>query len=964
MPSWASLACGSAPILSALALLATGCAEGGVDPIGSTSGGLVGGVAAGTLKIEEPAQGGSAARLRLLEASWARAVDVHAQDPATGERELALEDLAIDPAELGASAEIDLADSLAGAGHALTIHQAPGSAAFVRALERLSNGLVPLHEGATVPRDAVLVLRFDDLIDPATLGPQSVTLSVDGRVVEVTPRLCATHGTSVNGQWRSSRLLVDLAPALARAPGAEVALELAAGSPGALANLTGHGLSASGAGAGPALAFRAAGLPGGVLDDTDPPFVVGELAGQITGVAPTASPKSFSVEFVFDTVSCALTPGVGDLLLAPAHAAEVLKSSPPSGGTVRMRVRLRSGDPATFGPGAAVMHARWTSTTSALPECFVTLTPKPAQMPATGASTSVIVRVRFSEPMDPGSVRPFDTYRLAYGQPHSTSPLAEHVVGALSASAKLDAYEFVPAMPLRHAAGATEPYFVRLTGGAQGVRDLAGNPLGHDLSQTMFTLAAGEAAQDTGSLSLTFDQTDEDGDGAPELRGQVLYDLTEATIRGRSVLRFSSVVDPVQPMIGAMNSFPASVQTPLNPFGAKLMSTWRYIDMGFGLLDDAFHNLDVEGLAWAPFGGAAFADQFTQFRMALAHSLYLPDEVVSGGLLPAFKNSGLVVNYDQNLLSQSEDPLTVVHDKLKGYTINPANLFTAATGTAMMPWPLNEGIPQSEFSYWTWRDTAKLSHGAPNGGGADPHSLEQVLGVSPLESFYKAGDVPTIGLSLLAEFRCYPDAAALGLNGFQTSFALNSSYKPTFRAYSAGGVSTTGTKFVDPDNEPIATGGISSSGVPTNPIDNVVYWGQADFVVRVSRGHTRWLDTGGANDDLAAVSSLQLPAGTQGLLAFRGATRLHASLGTPWVDADNLDPYGDSYTAAQLSMLVKPPQNAFGVRFYPNADSPRWTENAAQLAAARYIQARVSFISNAVTQEVPSLDGLGITWRR
>lgn len=966
MPSRAPTSCESAPILAlcALALVLSACREGGTSAIGATSGGLVGGVA-GSLTIEEPAQRGSAPSLRLLEASWGRAVDVDALDPATGERELVLEGLAIDPRELGAGGDIDLADSLVGSGHALTIHHPLGSAAFERELERLAAGLVPLVEGEAVPRDAVLVLRFDDLIDPATLGPQELGVRVDGRPVAAAARVCATHGTFVNGSWRSSRLLVDLAPILASSPGAEVSVDLALGSDSALANLTGHALSAGGPSAELALGFRAAGLPGGVLDDTAPPFVVGRLAGQVTAVAPGSGPKSFLVDFTFATASCALMPDDGDLLILPAHAAEVVSGSAPVAGAIRMRVRLRSGDPATFGPGVAELRARWTSTTSALPECFVTLSPPPAVLPATGASTQSVVEVLFNEAMDPASLRPFDTFRLAYAQPPSTSPLAEHVVGSLTASVQLTEYAFVPALPLRHAAGATEPYFVRLVDGPQGVRDLAGNPLGHALPQTMFTIAAGEAPQDSGSVSLTFHQIDEDGDGEPELRGQVLYNILQASIQARSVLRFSSAVDSTQPLIGAMHPLLSPLQTPLNPFGAKQMSVWRYVDMGFGLLDDNFHNLDVEGLAWAPFGGQASADQFTQFQMALAHSRFLPDEVTSAGLLPQFKNSGLVTTYADNLLSAMEDPLTVVHPKVNGYTIDPSDLFTSASGTPLMPWPLNQNVPLADYAYWTWRDTAKLSRAAPFGGGADPLRLQQVLSGIGLLGFYGPGEVPTIGLPLLTEFRCYPDPAALGLNGLQASFAINSSYKPTFRAYSAGGVTPTGNKLVDPDNEPVATGGVNpSTGAALVPIDNTVYWGQADFVVRVSRAHTRWLDTGAANVDLVAMAASALPTGTQVTLAYRGAKSLQASAGTPWVSADNLDPYGESYTRAQLTLLGLSTAKAFGVRFYPNADSPRWTENASQLAAARYLQARISFVSNPVTAEVPSLDGLGFAWRR
>jgi hypothetical protein len=234
-----------------------------------------------------------------------------------------------------------------------------------------------------------------------------------------------------------------------------------------------------------------------------------------------------------------------------------------------------------------------------------------------------------------------------------------------------------------------------------------------------------------------------------------------------------------------------------------------------------------------------------------------------------------------------------------------------------------------------------------------------------LVGFYPADEVPTIALPLLAEFRCYPDANALGLNGFATAIALNSSSKPTFRAYSAGGVGPSGTKLVDPDNEPVATGGINpSTGGATLPIDNAFYFGQADFVVRVSRAHTRWLDAGGATLELVGVLEADAGTGTTVSVAWRGASALTATTGEPWRDAGFLDPYGDAYTSQQLQLLGQPPGSGFSAQFFPVPASPRWSDDLSALAGARFVQARVSFVADPVTGEVPSLDGLGVAWRR
>ena len=52
----------------------------------------------------------------------------------------------------------------------------------------------------------------------------------------------------------------------------------------------------------------------------------------------------------------------------------------------------------------------------------------------------------------------------------------------------------------------------------------------------------------------------------------------------------------------------------------------------------------------------------------------------------------------------------------------------------------------------------------------------------------------------------WPDANALGLNAFDASIAINTSTRPYFRAFSAGGVDQSGvTILVDPDLESEAT---------------------------------------------------------------------------------------------------------------------------------------------------------------
>jgi hypothetical protein len=414
-------------------------------------------------------------------------------------------------------------------------------------------------------------------------------------------------------------------------------------------------------------------------------------------------------------------------------------------------------------------------------------------------------------------------------------------------------------------------------------------------------------------------------------------------------------------MVGAMASPapPRPIQTPLSNHGSRAMLLWRYCDFGFGLLEDATHNLDLEGLNWTPFSGHLSVDHFSGFQMATAHSVRLPDEAIAAGL-PIFPLSGLLPTFDDNLL----EPLTVVHPMARGYSIQPSDAFVTATGTTMAPWPLNRDIDPSSFSYWTWRDTAKLGVGAPDGTGADPLRLQQVTKVADV-GFYPVDAVPTIGLPLLLDFRTKPDVAATGQNGFRIAIALGSSANPFFRSFSTGFATCSGhVTDIDPDTEITAKGGYDPVACGTTQgQDDAFYFAQADFVVRVSRAHTIWFDTLGASAFAEPVVEPGLddgPSGTQVVLAFRGATAISGSA-TGWHDATNYDAYGDSFTAAQLPSFGKPATLAFVPAFLGDKT---WKSSPAALQGARYVQLRVSFLSNPVTGLSPVLSAVGLGYKR
>src|SRR6187402_1854407 len=263
--------------------------------------------------LAEPAQGGRARSLALLDVRWGRRVDLWALDPHSGDERPWLSGLVVAPDLADLEAELERGVSLASGRERLLVRHALGSEAAARVLGELERGLVPLGMVA-LPPDAALSLRFDDLLDPAGLGG-GVALSLDGAGV-VPARLEAdtAHGVVLDGVRHSARVVLELEPSHARA-GAALELHL-----GALANLAGRVLAPT-----PTLA---ADVGGELLGLGVAPFVVGRLDGQLAQVV-AGSPGFYLVEFQFEDQACAFAPQVGDVLQTVTHAAELIAPGGP-----------------------------------------------------------------------------------------------------------------------------------------------------------------------------------------------------------------------------------------------------------------------------------------------------------------------------------------------------------------------------------------------------------------------------------------------------------------------------------------------------------------------------------------------------------------------------------------------------------------------------------------------------------
>lgn len=706
---------------------------------------------------------------------------------------------------------------------------------------------------------------------------------------------------------------------------------------------------------------------GFLRDDVDP-SLIGSQAIAVTDVAAGAEPGTFEVAFTFDLGACALFPEAGDVVRQSGRFFEV--TGAPAAvmvGTVTgLPLRVLFPFDAAQGPqvGPALFQSTFEEDTpdEQIP-CFLSFSPPPAGPPASGLAPGTQITARFSEPLDPTSVRPFDTFSISrVAAANDPSPF-DRIVGELVASPDRRAFTFVPSLPLSHTAGATETYYCNLRGGADGVTDLAGNALETALPEVDFRLLTAAPSETNGGLVLRFDEFSElDNEAvgvlpAREVRGQLLFDEAGGRLLPRPVNRFSVPHDRSQGIPSLMGLFPGGVQTPISPLGSKLQSLVRYCDLGFGIADEANFNLDVEGLSWSPANGASQFDAVPLFEMRLATSAFLPDEIQLATGFPQFPNSGLVANFGTNLLDAANDPQAIVHPRELGYVVMPGEDYMSATGTLLHPYPLNRGGDVSQYRYYTWRDTGVLALGGPNGAGATLSVENAALGVGPVGVPYGPGLVRSVGMPLLSEFRCFPSDGIIGLNAFDVGIANGAASTPNFRAFSTGGTDAGGNPVPrNPDLQTTALGGFNPQSMPpgaaTLGIDNSFYFGELSFVTRVSRAHTLWFDALTAGPFFTqpsyAASVIEprpedLPLGTQVVIEWRGASVIGNADGL--VDATTLDAYGDGALPT----------------FVNGAD---WKASPAEIQNARYFQVRVTFISNTETGLTPELSSLGLAFEQ
>lgn len=916
-------------------------------------------------------------------------------------------------------------------------------------------GLDGLGSLSVLPRNAALIIEFNDIIDADTVSPQSVKVFAGvPPVIPFEARILpdANHGLllDTNGdgvpEYHPSRIIIDPTvseiesfqtdpptpvngiglPASVDINQANLAIRIPTKKDSStlqtsvLTNLAGNPLSVTDNGtvdyASPTQdvlrRIRTGGLQdvtgdifNGFLNDLEPPALVGQQPISIEASPVHLDDPNDPLAFVlptvlFDSTFCAQPPFPGDILRQPGLFAEVLNipGTPVNGVVDDIEVRLilypaewdllhpldENGAPqgylewvssgpgqgsylATFDPGSDMGRA----------QCFVTVFPSPDEFPASGIGTDATFTMRFSEPMDPSSLTAFDSMTLTREEePSSTS---QYVVGSVVQSLDLQEFTFLPDLPLAHQFGSVESYYLSLTAGELGPTDLAGNEIGSSLPPIEAKVRSTAGTRINGGRVSRFTSQDEeapfadDDDSNTEWTGQHLYDLGRQLIRPRPVVRFQGVADREQLTVGIMTAFTPGVQTPLSKFGSKLQTVWRHVDFGFGLLDQSNFNLDVEGLFWSPIGGQVISDYFNEFEIRLSHSKKLPDETVDpGSLFSKWPNTGLLAVYDNNVLKGGalDVQQEIVHEKFLGYTVSPGDLVAAASGTLLMPFPLNRNVDPADYNLYTWRDTEILLRAGAGGRGAEIEQYYVLLGIPPAIAVYPQGQIQTCGLPLLMEFRCYPDVEAQGLNSFDISLAINSSARPYFRSYSTGGQSTGGDVFVDPDTQTSANGGFNPTsnppGASTFGQGPEFYIGAADFVVRVSRSYSIWfpvlangdqLEEAIFNPPIVEPAGNQQPLGTSIDLHFRGALAFNSPDADALRNADTLNGYGDWYpsTTNWTAATANTP-----ITFL---DDITWKSDVGDINGANYYQVRATFNSNHVTGLNAELSALALSWQ-
>ncbi|MBL9079831.1 MAG: hypothetical protein JNL08_20200 [Planctomycetes bacterium] len=377
--------------------------------------------------------------------------------------------------------------------------------------------------------------------------------------------------------------------------------------------------------------------------------------------------------------------------------------------------------------------------------------------------------------MDPATFNP-DKYRTPY---LVTSRVAD-ADGSQTSLRLQPTNGFYLDDTMRNAPAGTDYYYylhlIANSADGVGIRDLAGNPLdlqgdNADANNTVvipFTIDTrmnGNLANFPDNLSVSlvrrFASRDEDARPSYFLGGEVqapnspsvsatypLEDLIggfvylDGTLQARPTTRVRQVADNLnQAPVGIQNTplawCPPTVagenqvsnntsttvlnqglQNPLNPYGCRLQTLWREVDLSLSRTEPFDFNLDVEGMYWAPYTGTTLSyDEFDRVSLFLGHSEYRPLPCIGNfSAMPSLPESGLSPQFARNYVwnpkptgsgttieSQPSPHAAYVDQVLR---IDPAAVVFENNG-------VNRFLPLPTFQkpYFVYRDETVLEQG-------------------------------------------------------------------------------------------------------------------------------------------------------------------------------------------------------------------------------------------------------------
>lgn len=758
---------------------------------------------------------------------------------------------------------------------------------------------------------------------------------------------------------------------------------------------------------------NSADLYNGFLLDILSPDLISEQSVSILSVVEIG-PSVRTITFTNNVVNCrGVTPKISDVFEVPdlingddaVLQVTQLDDTADSNGYVVTAALIEGSLNASSVAQDAVLTTRYTFEDYDYQLCFVKFSPAPTELPATGVLPSATVTVTFSEAMDISSVRSLDSMVLAsanlaanpgdedsewlFGTTENVGDYIDRLPGFGSGGGS-GRIMFGPIQPsgdaqsftLAPVAGITDGFgegglihlSLALRDGNSGILDLAGNPVGFTdfvaghTTQNAVTprITLNGNADDIKYFALRGNGIDENNDQMAEYSGQLGTIEGDGVLRGRPVIRYSRQADRTNTYVGQRIAFTQGLMTPLVPSGAVTMSLFGYHHLGFGLNNSNEYNVDIEGMSWSPFNGIVYDTTFQRYSVALAHSNRFPDDWIDpGDGYPEYKNSGLKRRtgstsplFDKNIYGFGDDPVKyadldekIVFD-VPTYTISQVNVYKTPGGVDMYPWP--------EFTdTYTYRDT---SFPLPDGQNLLGGNINDGWGVPPRvvteNKVYDRGTIPSIGLPLLMRMRCYVVGGEYGYNGSQVQIMVGSSSIPAFRVFSMGGVQNGIWDYVVPDLDGAGTAPEGGTGVGNLAHGPELYWGQVDFVTRVSRVFTHWFDAGAPVDFFSSFTLEPTPAqanpGTSVEVQFRTSPAISVAgcvnETSPLEDAASIfDAYGEYDNSLGCGNVSLPTE---------------WTSDPSELTLnpSQYFQLRFTFIAN-IDQNLPAeLDAFGFAY--